>query len=217
MSSLQRPLLFGFVVLFLATSAHGEIYVGGQVGANIPQDLTDVKGTGGASGLTLSDLELNKMVVFGGKFGYFLPEKFNWLGIETEAYQTDSDIEEQTATLSASNTGPSMTVTVPRTDIAITTWAFNVIARYPGERFQPYGGVGVGINFARLSGGGTTDELNVMPTLNLLAGLRGFVTKRVALFAEYKHNRGTFKFTDNQLEADYRTNMYLAGVSYHWK
>ena len=217
MFSLHKIFFIGLCVLILAGSAYGEMYVGGQVGANIPQDLTSVEGVGGASGFMSSDLELRKMVVFGGKLGWFLPEKFNWLGIETEAYQTDSDIDQQTATLSDPNMGPSATVSIPRTDIAITTWAFNVIARYPGERFQPYGGIGVGINFARLSGGFATNELSVIPTLNLLAGLRGFVTDKVALFAEYKHNRGTLKFSDNQFEGDYRTNMYLAGISYHWK
>ena len=209
--------LAGILILAIGVPAHAEFYVGGQVGANIPQDFTDVKGIDGSSGITLSDLELRKMIVFGGKFGGFLPGSFNWLGFETEAYQTDSDIDQQPVTVSAPILGLNGTTTIPRTDIAITTWAFNAIVRYPGKTFQPYGGIGVGVNFARLSGGVASSELSIDPTLNLLAGLRAFVTDRLALFGEYKHNRGTLKFSDNQLEGDYRTNMFLGGISYHWR
>lgn len=201
----------------MTVSSNAELYLGGQVGWNLPQDFTDVQGTGPASGSTLSDLELDEMVVFGGKFGGYLPGSVDWLGGEVEVYQTDSDIKQQQVTISAPILGLNVSGNLNAIDLAITTVAFNLLVRYPGQTFQPYGGVGAGINIARLSGGGTTSETSLEPTLNLLAGVRAFVTKRVALFAEYKHNRGTFTFSDNFIEGNYRTNMVLGGLSYHFK
>lgn len=67
------------------------------------------------------------------------------------------------------------------------------------------------------SDGVASSELSVEPTLHLLAGLRIFVTKQVTRFTDYKHNRGTLEFSDNQGEADYRTNMFVGSISFHWK
>ena len=205
------------LLLCMTVSTQAEIYLGGQVGWNLPQDLSNVQGTGAGSGITLSDLELDEMVVFGGKFGGYLPSSVDWLGGEIEVYQTDSDIKQQQVTISAPILGINTSGTLNAIDLAITTVAFNLLVRYPGETFQPYAGVGAGINIARLSGGGVTRETSVDPTLNLLAGVRAFVTKSVALFGEYKHNRGTFEFSNNLVEGDYRTNMVLGGISYHFK
>ena len=205
------------LLVCMTVSTQAEIYLGGQVGWNLPQDFSNVQGTGAGSGITLSDLELDEMVVFGGKFGGYLPSSVDWLGGEIEVYQTDSDIKQQQVTISAPILGINTSGTLNAIDLAITTVAFNLLVRYPGEIFQPYAGVGAGINIARLSGGGVARETSVDPTLNLLAGVRAFVTKNVALFGEYKHNRGTFEFSNNLVEGDYRTNMVLGGISYHFK
>lgn len=206
-----------FLVLGSTASVQAEWYVGGQVGLNAPQDLTNIQGTGSASGIVLSDLELEKMVVFGAKFGGYFPENLNWLGGEIEVYHTDSDIKSQPATTSAPILGLSVSGTLPQSDLAITTVALNVLVRYPHETWQPYGGVGVGLNIARFSGGTAVSETAYLPTLNLLAGLKFFVTEEVAIFGEYKFNYGSsWEFEDNLIEWDYSTNMFLGGVSYHF-
>lgn len=196
---------------------HAELYLAGQMGVNLPQDLTDLKGVGASSGLTLSDLKLKKSVVFGGKFGGYFPGRANWLGLEVEAYHTNPDIKQQPATVSAPVFGISLSGTLPAMDLSITTVAFNGVVRYPGQMFQPYAGVGVGLNIAELSGGAASNEFAFSPTLNVLAGIRLMVHKKVGIFAEFKHNRGTFTFEDNEIEADYATNMVVGGVSIHFQ
>ena len=113
--------------------------------------------------------------------------------------------------------------------VRVTTWAFNVIARYPGERFQLYAGVGLGIFWARQSGNpngpGTASDMS--PGVNLLAGVRYLITPHVGLFTEYKHNRATFNFGGSNppcpgvfgcvfAKEDYSPHILTVGVSYHF-
>ena len=210
--------IVGTLTMILGITAQAELYVAGQVGANIPQDMTDVRGVEASSGVTVSDLDLDNQVVFGVKFGGYLPNSLNWLGFEGEYYHTDSDIKQQPATLSGPI--PALSVNpgiVEETDIAVNTIALNALVRYPGERIQPYAGIGVGLNIFSIDAITGVSGNPFAPTLNLLAGVRGFVTDRIAAFFEYKHNRGSVEFPDVGFEADYRVNMFLGGVSYHWR
>lgn len=43
------------------------------------------------------------------------------------------------------------------------------------------------------------------------------MTERIALFGEFKHNRSTFKISDDTFDAQYRTNMFMGGISVHFK
>jgi opacity protein-like surface antigen len=60
--------------------------------------------------------------------------------------------------------------------------------------------------------------------LNLLAGIRAFVTPYVALFTEYKFTQATFRFdqafngfgTQGGFVGDYRAQQLVVGVSYHF-
>ena len=209
--------LAGLMILTIKTPTFAEVYVAGQVGANFPQDFTDVRGVGSASGVTVSDLDLKNQVVFGIKFGGYFPGSWNWLGLEAEYYHTDHDIKGQAATLSGPIPALATGGQVPKIDIIADTFALNGLVRYPGEHFQPYVGVGVGINVLQIDANAGTSGTRVEPTLNLLAGIRVFMTEHIGAFIEYKHNRGSVKFPDVGFKADFATNMALAGVSYHWK
>lgn len=93
---------------------------------------------------------------------------------------------------------------------------------YPGEKFQPYGGMGIGLNFAKATGAFTRDS-ETSPGFHLVGGLRLFITKEAALFAEYKYDRATFSFPtlDNGPGAgtgfvgDYFGHTLVGGVSFH--
>lgn len=54
----------------------------------------------------------------------------------------------------------------------MTHFAVNVLARYPGTTFQPYIGVGGGVNVAGVSETANTyfGDVAVAPSLNLLGG-----------------------------------------------
>ena len=108
-------------------------------------------------------------------------------------------------------------------DLTLLTGAFNVLARYPYGPVQPYAGVGVGVVYADA-------DVNVRPfappfndddvnaALQLMGGLRGFVTDNVALFAEYKWVLTEFEFEGpgTTLEIDYSTSHVYGGIEYHF-
>jgi opacity protein-like surface antigen len=201
------------------TSASAEGYVAFQLGANIPSDASDIKGTGAAAGATISDLELKTSFMYGGKLGYYF-SGLKWLGVETEVYTSTPDIKQQTATVTVPGLGFA-TGTIAETDLRVTTWAFNLLARYPGESFQPYAGVGLGLFFANIDSSSGLDSDNWRPGLNVLAGARYFLTKNVGLFGEYKFNHANFSFdvtgvSNAAVEADYNAHILAFGIGYHF-
>ena len=78
--------------------------------------------------------------------------------------------------------------------IAVTTMA-NLLVRYPGQRFQPYAGVGVGWSSGYLLGSDigygsdrVTGQVGTMTFAHqFLVGVRGYVTQKVFVFGEYKY------------------------------
>lgn len=203
-------LLVGLCCMTLSgRPAHAEMYVAGQIGYTSPGDLSNVQGTGAISGLSLSDLKLHNSIVYGAKVGYYLPS-VNWLGVETEMFNTTPHVKQQPITVLG------LTVPAPGFNLNVFTWAINAMVRYPGKQFQPYAGVGLGLFFAEAKFQGQSDK-DVAPGLNALAGLRYFATDRIALFAEYKYNRAAFDLPDAiGLKADYSANHFLGGVSFHF-
>jgi opacity protein-like surface antigen len=197
----------------LPSYSPAEFYVAGMAGYNAPNDLTDIKGTGGASALSLSDLELQSSAAYGGKVGYFFPGA-NWLGVETEVYNTTPHVKQQRATVSGF--GLSVPGTVTGFHLRVLTWGLNAVVRYPGKIVQPYAGVGLGMFFAKATFRGQSDS-DTVPGFNALAGLRLFVTDHVALFAEYKYNRATFTLPNAiGFEATYSANIFMGGLSFHF-
>jgi len=96
-------------------------------------------------------------------------------------------------------------------DIEITAVTINALYRfrlaadreYPRGRFQPYVGIGVGAFIAHLATTTSPFDINkdisdtdVRAGFQALAGARWFVTRNIALFAEYKFvQTQTFSFT----------------------
>jgi opacity protein-like surface antigen len=186
-------------------------YIGLYGGLTIPEQLQDVRGTGEFSGLTFTDLKLARSAILGAKLGFFRSPK-SWLGVETEFFYTNPHVKQQDFT----GTGPggSLTQNFAGAHIRMATWALNLIARYPGERFQPYAGVGFGIFWARLSGPDFATSADVSPGLNALGGMRFALTERLALFGEYKYNQAAFDFgRDVNLHALYQAHHFVGGLS----
>lgn len=202
------------ISVFPVGESLAEMYVAGQVGYAAPFDLSDIKGTGSSAGMTSTDLALDNGLAYGAKIGGYFPGAVNWLGLEVEGFYNQRDIKSQTVTQTPGGTTP-----VDSSRMRVAHFAVNLLARYPGETFQPYIGVGGGVNVADLAESPTTfsEDVTVAPSLNLLAGVRAFVTERIAVFGEFKHNRSSFKFSDNEFDAKYRTNMFMGGISFHFK
>lgn len=214
----RAPLWSSIVLIGLSAIvtdiASAEMYIAGQAGYAMPSDLSDIKGTGNSSGITSTDLALKSGLAYGIKVGGYFPGAANWLGVELEGFYNQPDIKAQTVTQT-----PGGSQQVDSSRMRVAHFAVNVLARYPGETFQPYIGIGGGVNVADIAESPNTfsDDFVMAPAFNALAGLRVFLSDRIALFGEFKHNRSTFKFSDNEFEARYRTNMFMGGLSFHFK
>jgi hypothetical protein len=183
-------------------------------GGALPFKLTGLQGDQSNPGATLSDVALRLGPVYGGKIGYYSPEE-KWIGMEFEAYQSALQVKQQTFT--RSQAGTTTTGTLGGTSYKITTYAFNLLVRYPGESFQPYGGIGLGLFTPSGQGGDNT----TVPGLNLLGGLRYKFGQYVGLFGELKYNRATIDFTDptdnsKLFQGTYSAVLFVAGLSLHF-
>ena len=200
--------------------ARAELYIAGQVGATIAEDLFNVKGTGPNLGTSFSDISLQDSFMYGAKLGYYF-ESMKWLGVETEVFNSTPNIKQQNIT--ASGSGGSASFNNPGSTLRVLNWSpVTVVMRYQAGRFEPYLGLGMGVYFSHLSSRGeSTSDTNV--GLNTQLGLRYKITQHLSVFGEWKTNRVKFNFdasTPNGnaggFKADYGVNMLAFGIGYHF-
>ena len=67
--------------------------------------------------------------------------------------------------------------------------SLNLVARYPGEKIQPYVGAGPAVAIIKTFDDGST---SAKPGVNVMAGMRYFINKEVAFFTEYQYLRTMF-------------------------
>lgn len=135
-------------------------------------------------GIDVSGSKLRQGYGGGLKAGVFPAFAGGILGVEAELFGHSGKIS---ATPSAS----SGTGRITNLNAMV-----NLVARYPGERFQPYVGVGVGVSGSRfsdvalsVSNGATTVSGKASDTTvayQAFAGARVLLSERVYLFGEYK-------------------------------
>ncbi len=238
------------IVLF-APHAYAESYVAGQFGATFPGnglsngDVTTTSApfpTGTfniPSGTTVSDQSLKTSFMFGGKIGHYF-SRARWFGLEAEVFYSTPHIKQQDITFRSdtpftftpSGGGPSTSlgteapfVGVPGANFHVLTIApFNLMFRYPGNRLQPYIGIGPGIFIAHIKDPSVTQGDNSQSStklgLNTLIGVRYFLTRHVSAFAEGKYNYVRFNFEENPnffgFNATYTPINVVFGVSYHF-
>lgn len=218
----RRLYVCSLLLLSLALSslpAKAEMYVAGQVGANIPSSLSNVEYS--AFGVTVggNDLSLQDSLMYGAKAGYYFDslkfQNFN-LGVETEAFNATPHIKQQNYTIGGVNLG-----TLPGLTNRVLTWApVNIVVRYQAGALEPYAGVGLGVFFSRISDG-TDSSSSTDVGLNTQLGVRYRVTTNVALFGEWKFNHtnishDSFLGSGLNVSADYNAHNLVFGVGYHF-
>ena len=191
-----------------AERALAEYYIAGQVGVNFADRLTDVEGTGSLVTVPFpfGSFDLKNAVAYGGKLGFFPGN--GPMGLELDVFNSQPNIK---------NLGE-----IPGIHLGVTNVGINLLLRYPGQTFQPYVGLGGAALIARISE--TVDvksDTDVGFGVNLLGGLRAFITPYVAVFAEYKYTRGTLTFSDafgsiGGFSGEYQAQYVMFGVSYHF-
>ena len=186
--------------------ARAEWYAAGQIGVNFADRLANVEGTGSLASLRAPDFDLKNAVVYGGKLGYFPGN--GAMGLELDVFNSQPNIKNLDD--------------VPGIHMRVTNVGINLLLRYPGQTFQPYVGIGGAGLIARISESATTrSDSDVGFGVNLLAGIRAFVTPYVAVFTEYKYTQGTLTFNNafgsvGGFSGDYRAQHVVVGVSYHF-
>jgi outer membrane protein W len=207
-------------------------------------DPLDVNGRGTLTQtLKTSDFSLKHSAMFGGKVGYFFTdEKLPWLGIELEAFTTAPSIKSQTVDTRHDITYQPNTPAAPaqclppvplpncpavalnqsrlsvqESSLRVTTLAFNLIARYPGDILQPYVGIGGGA-FYFSSANGTFQGRQFYPGLNALVGVKLLIDEEWGLFAEGKYNMANISNFDPTfgLSGMYSIYHLVAGIAYHF-
>jgi opacity protein-like surface antigen len=195
-----------------APSASAEWLIGGTVGATIPNGLTDTSGTG-LQGGTLNTFTQQTTLSYGGKVGYFF-ERYKWLGLDMDVSNSTPNINAKQASV----TGGTGLGANNGQNLRMTTWSTNLIARYPGERFRPFVGGGLGVFFANADG---VASANWAPGAVGFAGLNILLIEHISMSLEYRYHYANLRF-DNILgpglgfEATYTSNTLNLGLNYHF-
>ena len=212
-------------IFCLTLPLQAEMYVAGQVGANIPNSLSSVEYS--APGVTVggNDLLLQNSLMYGAKVGYYFDslktmEPPAWqhfrLGVETEVFNSTPHIKQQDITIGGVPVG-----TAGFTNRVLTWAPFVVVVRYQAGAFEPYAGVGLGVFFSRISNG-TDSNSSTDPGLNTQLGLRYRVNPNFSLFGEWKYNYANIDHSNFlgaggvDVSANYSANIFAAGVGYHF-
>jgi opacity protein-like surface antigen len=194
------------VGLLIGSAASAEWYVAGQFGANFADQLSDIRGTGSLSGFRSPDFDLQNSFVYGGKVGMYPGN--GWFGVELDVFHSTPHVKNLDD--------------VPGFHMRVTNVGVNLLARYPGVTFQPYAGIGAGAAIARIGSSATTQgNTDVASALNLLVGIRAFITPYVAVFTEYKYSQATFEFNHafgptSGFNGNYDAHILVTGLSYHY-
>ena len=188
--------------------AQAEYYVAGQIGVNFADRLKNIEGTGSLVSVPpiVSSFDLKNAVVYGGKLGFF--PRNGAMGLELDVFNSQPNIK--------------AIGDIPGIHLRVTNVGVNLLLRYPGPTFQPYVGFGGAALISKISQ--TVDvqsDTDVGFGINLLGGLRTFITPYVAIFAEYKYTRGTLTFNQafgsvGGFSGDYQAQQVVFGVSYHF-
>ncbi len=188
------------------SGTQAEWYVAPQFGVNFADRLKTVRGTGALEGLDAPNFDLQNSYAWGGKIGVY--PNSHIMGLEVDVLHSTPHIKNLDD--------------IPGIQLRVTNIGLHLLLRYPGKTYQPYFGIGPAILVSRLANSPTTQrDTDVTVGLNVLVGIRAFVTPYVAMFTEFKYTSGTPRYTEafgtnSGFHADYQAQQLVFGVSYHF-
>jgi opacity protein-like surface antigen len=201
------PLVYAHALLFMVlllfpSSSLAENYIAGQIGVSLPGSLSNVNRVSPL--VRAPDSDLMTSFLYGGKLGHYF-DQMRWFGVEAELFRSNPNISQNGAE--------------PGASLSMTVWGATLLARYPGERLQPYVGVGPAIFFGRVKSVSPRSNLDEAQStsmgLNTQLGLRLLLSDGVALFMEWKYNHSRLSF-DALPNATYNAHNLIFGIGYHF-
>ena len=211
-----RQILLGTLgLMVLGQQAQAELYIAGQVGANIPSDLSSTKWTYGNSTAGGNSVSQQTSMMYGAKLGYYF-DSVKWLGVETEVFNATPKIESQRYTVGSTSIGQ-----LAGANHRVLMWApANIVVRYQAGAFEPYAGIGLGVFFSQISAANSSSSATDIG-LNTQLGLRYLLMDHVALFGEWKFNYAKLSHENIGgsllgVSADYNAHILAFGIAYHF-
>ena len=191
---------------------------------------------------TVHGVNLNDSPTFGAKItAWYLPRQYNWqpqIGLELDYTKFTADLHPQTAGATGTSLTPGLELGAvifgsPPQDISVNILAANLLFRYPiwataempQGRWYPYIGAGVGVERARSSDFPPGhQETDYAPAFQGLAGIKFFLIKNFAVFAEWKRTTAwhTFDYDGTLLPPGYSeqwtiaSNLVVGGIALHF-
>lgn len=166
-----------------------DVYISGFGGYSHPFK-TDIS----LGGPTLHDVKLDNSPSFGGKIGMWITAPRKTLGVDVgvEIDVTNFNPDASSGQVLSSSLGPGILLTT--LDLNATYFGLNVLARLPMDvtpelpngRWFPYIGLGGGAQRLTFQTPGTNEARNTAPAFQGLGGVKVFMTKHIAVFAEGK-------------------------------
>lgn len=233
-------LLFVGMSFVLVSHTFAETYIAGAIGATLPLPASvradeninypNPPGPGQLFPDSSSTIGLKESVAFGLKLGHYF-SSLPWLGLETDVFTTTPHVMAGTIAIDTnSSTVGTFREAQSGVHLRFTTWAFSLLARYPGLHWQPYAGIGPAIFWGHASGTGLScnntcpgppiDTSSVTPGWTSQAGLRYVTDASIVLFGEWKYMSTTAQFDQvrsfSNIEVHYHTHFLLAGIGYQF-
>ncbi len=198
MKVLVSSALLVLCVLAYSSSARAEeevrvrpvdVYISGFGGYSHPFE-TDIA----LDGFTLKDVTLDKSPSVGGKIGMWITAPRKTLGIDVGVEVDVTNFNPDASSGQRVSANGVTGILLATLDLNATYFGVNVLARFPmgvtpelpNGRWFPYIGLGGGGQRLTFQAPGTSEGRDTAPAFQGLGGVKVFVTKNIAVFAEGK-------------------------------
>lgn len=235
------------IILFLSlwwmgtlTHAFAETYIAGTLGIAVPLPASiladenlnypNPPGPGQLFRGSTTQIGMKESVAYGVKLGHYF-SSVPWLGVETDVTTATPHVMAGTISIDTkSSTAGVFREAQSGVHLRFTTWAFSLLARYPGIHWQPYVGIGPAIYWGHARGTGLScnntcagppvDTNSVTPGWVGQAGLRYVTDASIVLFGEWKYMSTTAQFDQvrsfSNIDVHYQAHLFLAGLGYQF-
>ncbi len=188
-----------------------------------------VDGTSSNTHFTVTDQTFSNSKTLGGKIGLWSPSLRERTGLDYgfaldfTSFQPDIKSGRFRATGISNGTPVSAITWLNKVDVDSLLFTVNLLFRiplyiseeFPNGRFYPYGGGGIGVQSTSIY---SQDRNKSDFGTQALAGLNFFLTKRVAMFTEYKYTyaKQTLEFATSNEQYIFAVHHAVFGLAIHF-